>query len=103
MEYVALCDFRDTQDERRLYRKGEQYPREGLNVSDQRLNGLLGTNNKAGFPLIAAVKPEIKAEKADAPENAQKQAEKPVEAKTGEIPANPHKRRKTAGKAAKRA
>lgn len=55
MKYVAIKDFADLQDNKRLYRAGEAYPREGLEVSKERLAELSSSQNKAGFCVIKAV------------------------------------------------
>lgn len=54
MGYVAAVDFADIQDDFRMYRAGESYPRPGLIVSEKRLAELSGSNNRAGYPLIKA-------------------------------------------------
>lgn len=54
MRFVAAVDFADIQDDYRMYRVGEEFPRPGLIVSEKRLAELSGTSNRAGYPLIKA-------------------------------------------------
>ena len=55
MLYRAAVEFFDLQDGNRLYHAGEPYPRDGLKVSDARLDELAGNGNRMGHPLIAKV------------------------------------------------
>jgi len=50
--FIAAVTFADLQDNKRLYHAGETFPRDGLAVSDERINELAGSNNRMGFPLI---------------------------------------------------
>lgn len=50
--YKVIKHFCDLQDENRPYHVGDVFPREGLEVSLDRLNELSGSNNKQGCPLI---------------------------------------------------
>ena len=54
MTYCAAVDFIDLQDDNRLYKAGEKYPRPGLKVSAARLKELSTNANRMGYPLIAA-------------------------------------------------
>ena len=54
MRYVAAVNFYDLQDGNRKYRAGEEFPRLGLSVSEERLAELAGSGNRAGYPLIKA-------------------------------------------------
>lgn len=54
--YKATINLRDTQDKDHLYKEGETFPREGLEVSEERLKDLL----EKGF--IVEVKAKKKAE-----------------------------------------
>ena len=85
MKYVAIRDFADLQDNKRLYRAGEAYPREGLEVSEQRLAELSSSQNKAGFCVIKAVEEQ----------NGEIPIRKPTQANSAK------KTRKTATKTAK--
>lgn len=55
MKYVAKEDFIDLMDGNHMYRAGEEYPRPGCSVSDERVAELAGADNKVGRPLIEAV------------------------------------------------
>lgn len=67
MEYVVIEAFTDMLDGDRTYTPGDRYPRLGVAVDEWRLNELAGNHNKLHRPLIKAVKPVAKAEKAEAP------------------------------------
>ena len=55
MTYTVLTRFADLQDGNRIYEAGDQYPRPGLSVSDERLAELAGSDNRMGRSLIKAV------------------------------------------------
>ena len=92
MSYIVLMRFADLQDGNRIYEAGENYPRPGFVVSDERLAELAGSDNRAGRPLIVYVdehcqtcaveRAEMPVEAVDAkdiemPVEQQKPAEKP--------------------------
>jgi len=52
MKYRVLENFSDKQDDRRSYKVGDIYPREGLDPSPQRIAELLGSENVRGRPII---------------------------------------------------
>jgi len=52
MKYRVLENFSDKQDDRRPYKVGDIYPREGLDPSPQRIAELLGSENVRGRPII---------------------------------------------------
>lgn len=54
--------FTDLQDENHRYEVGDEFPREGLEVSLARLKELSSKNNKQGTPLIEEVREELKEE-----------------------------------------
>ena len=60
MTYRAAVDFIDLQDDNRLYKAGEKYPRLGLKVSAARLEELSTDANRMGYPLIAAAREDDK-------------------------------------------
>lgn len=64
--YKVIKLFADLKDNNHVYKVGDEYPRKGLQVSEDRIAELAGSNNKQGTPLIAAeVKPAAqKAKKA---------------------------------------
>lgn len=55
MEYKVIEKFIDLEDNRRLYEVGQPYPREGLVVTEERLEALSTSNNRVGRPFIKAV------------------------------------------------
>ena len=55
MSYVVLTRFADLQDGNRIYEAGDNYPRPGFDVSDERLTELAGSDNRIGKPLIVDV------------------------------------------------
>ena len=61
MSYKVIHNFHDLQDSCHSYRVGDMFPRPGKNVSDNRINELLGKQNKQGKPLIVEVAEEIPA------------------------------------------
>lgn len=50
--YKVIKDFSDREDNRFVYRAGDIYPRLGYTPSNDRVAGLLGTDNGQGVPLI---------------------------------------------------
>lgn len=75
IEYRVIERFADSQDENRIYEAGDEFPRKGLSVTDERLKELSGSRNKAGRPFIK----EISIKEAEAPKKAQ---EKPAKVST---------------------
>lgn len=73
MTYTVITAFVDLQDDNRLYRVGETYPRSGKTVSADRINSLLSANNALGVSLIK--------ENENRTENAEKTAETKAETK----------------------
>ncbi|MFK3938943.1 hypothetical protein ACI2JA_15695 [Alkalihalobacillus sp. NPDC078783] len=56
MSYVVLEDFTDVKDKRKIYRKGDKYPRPANKIIDQkRLDQLASDKNRIGAPLIKKV------------------------------------------------
>ena len=51
-KYRAVRRFVDLQDNKHPYNVGDEYPRKGLSVSRERINELLGVDNKQHRPLI---------------------------------------------------
>lgn len=50
--YKVIKFFTDLQDNDHPYDVGEPFPREGVEVSEERFAELLGSKNKRGEPLI---------------------------------------------------
>lgn len=53
--YKAIEYFTDLLDNNYPYAAGDAYPRPGLDVTEQRLAELAGSENKRGMPLIRLV------------------------------------------------
>jgi hypothetical protein len=56
-KYVVIKDFKDLQDDNHIYRVGDKYPRKGR-PKKERIEELLGNENRIGEPLIAEVDEE---------------------------------------------
>lgn len=54
--YRVIEFFTDLQDNNYAYKVGDEFPRHGLNVSEERIRELSGSNNKRHMPLIVAEK-----------------------------------------------
>lgn len=50
--WFAIKLFTDLQDKDHLYKEGDPFPREGLEVSEERIKELASPNNLQGTPLI---------------------------------------------------
>ena len=57
--YKVICYFTDLQDFNHPYDEGDIFPRQGVTVSQERLNELASSKNKRGKPLIKLVE-EVK-------------------------------------------
>ena len=53
--YRVIVEFYDLTDGDRKYRVGDNFPRPGFSVSEERLTELSGDNNRLGRPLIEKV------------------------------------------------
>ncbi|EGQ3068541.1 hypothetical protein KEI82_002440 [Staphylococcus pseudintermedius] len=52
-KYIVLKKFLDLQDNNKVYEVGERFPKPAnKKVSEERLNELLGSDNRQGTPLI---------------------------------------------------
>lgn len=58
--YKVISYFTDLQDFNHPYQVGDEFPRQGMRVSQARLNELSSNKNKQGRPLIALIKEEVK-------------------------------------------
>jgi hypothetical protein len=56
--YKVNTFFTDLQDNRYAYKAGDVFPRNGLEVSDDRLKELSSIHNRRGIPLITLVEEE---------------------------------------------
>lgn len=52
MRYTVIRDFTDLQDNNFKYRVGDEFPRPGTKVSDERIDELSTTKNRRGLPMI---------------------------------------------------
>lgn len=82
MTFLVIAPFVDLEDEHHIYRKGDIYPRAGLNVSDERIMQLLSTQNKARKSFLERVAEQTNEESSV------------VETKTVETVEQPKKRRR---------
>lgn len=58
-EYIVVYErFKDLEDNKHVYQKGDVYPREGLEVSKERIKELSTKKNKIGEVLIKKIKSE---------------------------------------------
>lgn len=64
--YKVINRFTDLQDNDHPYNVGDKFPREGKEVTPQRIAELSGSNNRQHKPLIAEV--PVKSEPAEEPE-----------------------------------
>lgn len=64
--YRVIKYFTDLHDDGHPYHEGDEFPRKGINVTDERLKELSGKDNKQGVPLIEAVEKEEPAEEKNA-------------------------------------
>lgn len=55
---VVYSRFKDLKDNNHIYRKGEIYPREGLELTKERIKELSSKKNKIGEVLIKKVNEE---------------------------------------------
>lgn len=56
--YQVIVEFYDLQDKYKHYLPGDTFPREGLSVSDERLEMLASDRTTLGVPVIAKVEDE---------------------------------------------
>jgi hypothetical protein len=52
LNYKVVKAFTDLQDKNHVYFTGDSFPREGLDVSEERVKELASVNNKRGEILI---------------------------------------------------
>lgn len=75
--YKVIKYFCDLQDKNHSYNEGDIFPREGLEVTEERIAELAGSQNRQGTPLIKAVEEVAPAQLA---EDAIKATEDAIEA-----------------------
>lgn len=84
--YKAISYFKDMKDNMHPYNPGDTFPREGLSVSDERINELASDKNRRGKAVIELVEdiPKKKPEPKEEPEaKVESETEKPKPKKRG--------------------
>ena len=89
--YRVLTDFSDLQDKEHVYRAGDEFPRLGLSVTEERIKELTGFSNRRNRPLIELVKSEE-----NRSESINKAEFKPIPKEEGQTPAKVKRSRKKA-------
>lgn len=84
MKYEVIRYFTDAQDNEYAYREGDIYPREGLTVSQARINDLMSGNN---FQKVALIKPFDESQKPVKAKEENPKEEIPEEVKESEFSA----------------
>lgn len=80
--YRVIKHFTDLQDKSYAYYEGDEFPRKGLKVSDERLEELSSDKNKRGIPLIEFIEEPLPFTEADdEPEEVEEVAEAPDQEK----------------------
>ena len=60
--YKVIKDFIDLQDNNYKYHAGDMFPRNGIEISEQRFEELATYKNRRGIPVIEKIAEEIKEE-----------------------------------------
>lgn len=58
--YKVIAYFEDLQDDRHAYNVGDEYPRKGVEATDERIEELATTQNRRKIPLIKKVEEKQK-------------------------------------------
>lgn len=66
MRYRVIRHFADLQDNRYSYQAGDEFPRSGFTVSEDRIAELTGRNNRLGKALIKPVADTVSNQTSDA-------------------------------------
>ena len=90
--YRALTHFTDLQDDNYKYHAGDEFPRKGLKVSDERLKELLTDKNRRHKPMIEEVKEEPKAVEEPVEEKPKEEVKKPATTKKNSGATNSRKK-----------
>lgn len=61
--FKVIKAFSDGQDNMYVYNVGDDYPRKGYEPTKERVEGLLGTGNKQGTPLIESIVEKVEEDK----------------------------------------
>lgn len=83
-KYVVIKYFTDLHDKNYPYNVGDTFPREGIKVTQGRIDELAGCKNKQGVPLIKLVEEAAPEAVEETPEVAEEAApeEKPAKKST---------------------
>lgn len=81
MKYKVLYPFADLHDKKYKYKTGDTFPRQGLEVSEDRIKELAGSNNKLKKPLIEEIIEETSKEVSEANEAPEKPKKKTTKRK----------------------
>lgn len=94
-KYKVIKYFTDLQDNSFAYHEGDIFPREGLEVSEERIKELSTEANRRKQPLIEAIEEPYE----DIPEEIEEELkEEPQEAKADESPSKSTKAKKNGKK-----
>ena len=74
--YKVIKLFTDLQDNNHLYNVGDKFPRDGMDVSLDRLEALSTVNNLQHTPLIEFVEDEVEPEEEQKPKKGSKKEKK---------------------------
>lgn len=80
--YKVIKYFTDMHDKNHPYNVGDEFPREGIKVTAERLKELSGSDNKQGVPLIEL------SEKGDSTIDSPAASKKKVVKQTDELPSS---------------
>lgn len=76
-KYLVIVPFTDLQDNDFQYRVGDEFPRPGAKVSNERIDELSTTKNRIGLPIIQKIEePEEPTEETESIEEPEAVAEK---------------------------
>ena len=108
MKFQAIKKFRDLEDKaNQIYDIGDVYPKEGIEVTNKRLDELLGTKNRLGYAVIEKVEVEEAVEEveveAEATEAETKETAETKPKKTDKVAKKDDKNGDVRGKKAKAA
>lgn len=81
--YKVIKHFTDLQDNRYAYHEGDTFPRDGLKVSDKRLEELSSDKNKRGIPLIEFIEEPLPFTESDEEPKAETPAQEKPKPKRG--------------------
>lgn len=98
-KFRVIKYFTDLQDNSHAYHEGDLFPREGIEVSEDRIKELSTNANRRKEPLIAAVVDAEKEPVEDIPEeHTEEPKEEPRAVETDESPSKPTKAKRSGKK-----